>query len=115
LEANIVVIAGGPDAASKSSATDASGSALAAKATVFSVGLGSAGAVDASSLQAVSAQTGGQYLETADTTGIPNAVAKTAAFIGNQVQITYVSTSKGFIDLTVAAGAARATASVGPG
>jgi tight adherence protein B len=115
LEANIVVIAGGTDSSSTSSVSDASGAALAAKATVFAVGLGSPGAVDASSLQSVTAETGGQYLDAADSTGIPNVIARTGALIGNQVQITYVSTATGVIDLTVAAGAARATASVGPG
>src|SRR5207253_10718036 len=68
---------------------------ISAKATVFAVGLGSAGAVDAGSLQAVASATGGQYVEAADGAAIPNGVAKAVGFVGNQVQITYVSDANG--------------------
>src|SRR5207249_8579800 len=117
LQANVVVLAGAPDAASRSSFDEVAEAAVAAKEIVHTLGLGPASTVGGASLQVLADRTGGEYLETSGVTGAATLMAKASHLIANQFVVKYSSASKGgTLDIAVTNGAGvPAHASIGPG
>lgn len=109
LQANIVVLSDGADTASQNAVDTVEASVLAAKAVVFSVGLPGEG-FDPAPLTRLAASTGGQYVETTDSSQLAALYANVQAAIQNQYEISYTSSATGPVEISLAAAGALATA-----
>ena len=117
LQPNVVVISGTPDTISPAGTfTNAQAQLRSSKAVVFSVAVRQRQAVNIANLQALSTDTGGRYIETANPDALSPILAGIGQNISTQAIISYKSapTNKS-IDITVTVGNATAVAHVSPG
>ena len=115
LQGDIVLFTTGVDQASDITAGSASAGALAAKATLFTIGLKGADGIDVGSLQSVSSRTAGVFRDATDTAALPGVFTRVHQDIANEYVISYTTATTGALDLSVRIGAAVATASASPG
>ncbi|MBV8980505.1 MAG: VWA domain-containing protein [Acidimicrobiia bacterium] len=115
LEPNLVIISDGKDTVSTGNFNQAKSAAQGAHATVYAVGL-TGGDFDGAALQDLTSSTQGQYAQTADPAQLTTLFSQVQRSLQNQYQVTYTSTAQGgTLDISLAFGAAQATASVNAG
>jgi tight adherence protein B len=115
LQANMVVLSDGADTTSDTPPGDARAGALGADATVYAIGLRGGTEFDAGGLQALTAATAGQYVETSDPAQLSRVYGQVQGAIQNQYELTYTSTAQSVVNVTLSVldGVAKASAPVG--
>ena len=113
LQPNVVVLSDGRDTASTSTAAQARSAALAAKALVFTVGVGSG--VDAGALRELAMATGGRFVAAATSADLAQSYQAVQSSLQGQYELTYRADGAAPRDVMVTVGADRATALVVPG
>lgn len=109
LQANIVLLSDGADTVSTNGLTEAQSSVAGVKAAVFAVGL-KGGDFDAASLNQLAGASGGQYTETTNAAALSGLYANIQSYLQNQYEVSYTSTAKGTIEVSLAAGGLRTSA-----
>jgi tight adherence protein B len=112
LQPNLVVLSDGKDTTSTSSANEARGAALGAKALVFTVGVGSD--VDAGALSTLADATGGRFIA-ATAANLAQSYEAVQSSLQGQYELTYLAEGTDARDVTVSVGADKAVATVVPG
>ncbi len=117
LQPNVVIVSGTPDSLSPAGTfTSAQAQLRSAKAVVFSVAVRQRQAVNVANLQALSATTGGRYIETADPDALSQILTGIESNLASQAVITYRSLpSSKVLDISVTVGNATAVAHTSPG
>ena len=111
LQPNVVVLSDGKDTVSVVDAAAARAGALSSRAAVYAVGLKGGADFEGGSLRDLANATGGEYAETADPAALTQLYANVQRSIQNQFEISYTSTAKDVVDVTVSAVGAEARAS----
>src|SRR5207249_234140 len=115
LQPNMVLLTDGKDTTSAASFDAVRTTAVAAKATVFSIGL-AGGEFDEAGISSLAAATGGQYQRASDPRQLTSVYANVGRALQNQYQITYASTVTGPFDLDLSvAGLSASAHGVRPG
>ena len=114
LQANMVVLSDGKDTVSTLDGATARASAVSAKAAVYVIGL-TGGEFDAGGLRELASATGGEYAETANPADLARMYGNVQRSIQNQYEISYKSTARDVVEVTLTAGdlSAKASAPVG--
>lgn len=115
LQANIVLLSDGADTTSQNNVDQAEGAVLAAKASLFAVGL-VGGEFDAASLRRLASASGGTYTETTNADSLAGIYETVQRDIQNQFEISYTSaatataTATASVQVSLATGGLIATA-----
>jgi tight adherence protein B len=115
LQANMVVLSDGADTTSVASAGEARAAVVGATATVYAIGLKGGAEFDAGALQGLASASGGQYVETSIPTELGRLYQQVQGAIQSQYEITFTSTAKNVVNVTlsVAGASVKASAPVG--